>query len=87
LDPETFWEQTPRSFVSIMEGRARAAKRRSDAMLAHAWHVEAFARQKKLKPLREMIDEKPKAQTPDEMLSALMGFRARGANMSIKKLH
>lgn len=87
LDPDVFWAQTPRSFVSIMEGCSRAAKRKSDAMISHAWHVEAFARQKKLKPLREMLGVKAKPQTTDEMLAELRGFQSRGVPMNIKRLH
>lgn len=70
-----------------MEGCALAAKRKSDAMLSHAWHVEAFARQKRLKPLREILGIKSKPQTPDEMLSVFQAIQARGAPMNIKKLH
>lgn len=70
-----------------MEGRSRAAKRESDAMLSQAWHTEAFARQKKLKPLRELLGIKPKAQTPDEMLAVFQQFASRGVPMNIKKLH
>jgi hypothetical protein len=70
-----------------MEGAARRAKRKSDATIALAWHIEAFARQKTLKPLRELLDVKPKAQTPDEMLAAMLTMQARGTPMNIKKLH
>jgi hypothetical protein len=70
-----------------MDGCARRAKRQSDAMISQAWHIEAFARQKKLKKLSELLGHKPKAQTTDEMLAELQAFASRGIPMNIKKLH
>ena len=70
-----------------MDGCARAAKRKSDAMLSHAWHVEAFARTKRLKPLRELLGYKAKPQSTDEMLAVFQAFVSRGVPMNIKKLH
>lgn len=87
LNPEDFWVQTPRSFVAIMEGVSRRAKRESDAKLSLAWHIEAFARQKRLKPLNQLLGIKPKAQSTDEMLAVFQAFVARGVPMNIKKLH
>jgi hypothetical protein len=82
-----FWDQTPRSFVAIMDGRARAAKREADAAISLAWHIEAFARQKRLKPLREMLGIKPKAQTPDEMLAVFKAIAGKGVPMNFKQLN
>jgi hypothetical protein len=70
-----------------MEGRARAAKRASDAMLSQAWHTEAFARQKRLKPLRELLGVKPKAQTTDEMLAVFRAIAGRGVPMNFKHIN
>jgi hypothetical protein len=79
--------ESPISFVNAMEGAALAAKRKQEADLSLAWHVEAFARQKKLKKLSEILGHKPKAQTTDEMLAELQAFASRGIPMNIKKLH
>jgi hypothetical protein len=70
-----------------MEGCSLAAKRTSDAMLSQAWHIEAFARQKRLKPLRELLGIKPKAQTPDEMLAVFQAFASRGVPMNFKQIN
>ena len=70
-----------------MEGVSRRAKRESDASLSQAWHIEAFARQKKLKPLRELLGIKPKRQTPDEMLAVLRSFAGRGVPMNFKQVN
>jgi hypothetical protein len=70
-----------------MDGRHRAAKRESDAMLSQAWHTEAFARSKKLKPLHQLLAAKPKAQTPADMLDALRQLQARGVPMNFKQIN
>jgi hypothetical protein len=70
-----------------MEGCSRAAKRKSDAMLSQAWHTEAFARTKRLKPLRELLGYKPKAQTPDEMLEMFRAIAGRGVPMNFRQVN
>jgi hypothetical protein len=70
-----------------MEGRSRRAKRQSDGMLSQAWHTEAFARQKRLKPLKELLGIKTKAQTPDEMLAVFQTIAGRGVPMNFKQIN
>ena len=70
-----------------MEGRARAAKREADASLSLAWHIEAFARQKRLKPLRELLGIKPKPQSPDEMLAVFRQIAGKGVPMNFKQIN
>jgi hypothetical protein len=41
--PAEFWLQTPRSYVVIMEGMARAATMRVDLAIMEAWHTASFA--------------------------------------------
>lgn len=70
-----------------MEGRARAAVRRYEGDIALAWHTEAFAREKRLKPLAKYLSAtkgKP-AQGPAEMLATLRELKARGVAMKIRK--
>jgi hypothetical protein len=89
LHPDSFWKQTPRSFVAVMDGAARRQKREFDLMVSGAWHAEAFARTKQLKQLSDYTGTKPvrKAQTPDEMLAALQMMKAGGAPLSIRELN
>ncbi len=71
-----------------MEGRSLAAVRRYEASLAQAWHTEAFAREKRLKPLAKYLSSnkaKP-AQGPTEMLATLREIQSRGAPMTIRKV-
>jgi hypothetical protein len=72
-----------------MEGRARAAKREAEAMLSQAWHTEAFARQKHLKPLDKILAKrKPRrVQSPEEMLAILMQCQAGGAPLTIREIN
>lgn len=56
-------------------------------MLSQAWHTEAFARQKRLKPLRELLGVKPKAQTTDEMLAVFRAIAGRGVPMNFKHIN
>lgn len=37
-----FWRQTPRSYIAIMEGMARAANRQVDLAIVNAWHTAVF---------------------------------------------
>jgi len=71
-----------------MEGRALAAKSRYDLALFAAWHGEAFAREKRLKPLgKYMASGQPKRQQgASEMLAAMRELNARGAPMTIRKV-
>lgn len=49
-----------------MRGRAAAAKRRFEELIATAWHVEAFARAKKLPPLEQLFREKGSKKGSDD---------------------
>lgn len=71
----------------VLQGAARAAKKNHEAMLFQAWHTEAFARTKKLPKLTDILGEKRKAQTPEEMLDVFRQFQARGAGMTIRQLN
>lgn len=78
FSPAEFWQQTPRSFLIIMEGRLRARRRRWEELVAQAWHTEAFARRKSLPSLSKVLsgEEKQaaKAQTPTEMVAAMRAW-------------
>ncbi len=85
--PHGFWAESPRSFVTIMEGAARAAKQKFESEVTLAWHTAALSGQAqngKLKKLKHYLGggQKPKAQTPKEMIALLKGFEKHG--MKIK---
>lgn len=58
-------------------------------MLSQAWHTEAFARQKRLKPLDKLLSAKPKRtrQTPDEMFAVLQQYMTGGAPLSLREIN
>jgi hypothetical protein len=71
-----------------LEGRNHAAKRQHDMLIGQAWHTEAFAREKRLKPLAKYLSaSQPRsAQGSAEMLATLREIQARGAVMNIRKV-
>ena len=87
FDPARFWTITPRE----VERELRAAHRRreieADERLSLAWHVEAFARTKKLPKLQDIIGKSSRQrhpsrpQSPDEQLANMKAiFLAFGGN-------
>ena len=90
--PAAFWDETPRSFVTIMEGAARAAERKheSDLMVAHhgaAWTGAAYGG--KLKRFRDYVPGKSQLQpqSGDQMLGAIMSLHEMGAPMKIEQIN
>lgn len=71
-----------------MEGAGLAANQQTDLALFHAWHAEAFAREKRLKPLGKYLSSNrpKKSQSAAEMLATLQEFADRGAKMKIKRV-
>lgn len=71
-----------------MEGRCQASIERDKSNLALAWHVEAFARSKRLpkleKLLRQIERQKLPEQTPDDMLEVLRSIDGGQGMMSFK---
>lgn len=47
--------QTPRSYVAVMEGCAKAIETQKNLVVLGAWHGEAFHRTKRLKALAEYL--------------------------------
>lgn len=60
-----------------MRGRASAARRREEALIAGAWHVEAFARTKRLPDLAKVLRREP-ANSDAAVIAMLDGLAARG---------
>lgn len=62
----------------MVDGYKRNQKRKINELLYLAWHVEAFARQKKLPKLDSIIDDErhSKVQTDEEMKAMAMMLNA-----------
>jgi hypothetical protein len=74
-----------------MKGRAHAATQRFELAVMAAWHTEYFARQTKLKNVREYLarsedDGSAPAVEPDIILDAMLTMQASGVAMEIKKV-
>ncbi len=80
-EPELFWQLTFREIGVILEGvSARLIYEHNERMRA-AWHVEAFARTKRLPKLKEMMlsDKKPSSRqmTTEQLIAVTKGWLAR----------
>ena len=63
LSPDEFWKLTPYEFNLRAEGFVSREERKTNDLLYHAWHIEAFARDMKLPKLQTLLKKrKPKAQ-------------------------
>lgn len=63
LSPDEFWKLTPYEFNLMIEGFLAREERKINDILYLAWHVEAFARAKRLPKLQTLLKKrKPKSQ-------------------------
>ncbi|MGJ0236986.1 hypothetical protein ACQEPB_00495 [Novosphingobium fluoreni] len=73
LDPDAFWQHTPRSFQLVMRGVRKRMKREAEDRITLAWQTGAFtgATQSKsgLKPLNHYLRRPPAMMTAAEMLA------------------
>jgi hypothetical protein len=65
----------------ILAGKAKKLRRERNDLIWHAWHVEAFARQKKLPRLKDLLAGQTdkslrKAMSPHEIEAAMRGVFA-----------
>lgn len=74
LSPDEFWRLTPYEFNLMAESFVAREERKTNDLLYHAWHIEAFARAKKLPKLETLLKKrKPKSQkkvlTKEELIN------------------
>lgn len=87
--PDDFWHQTPLHFQIAMKAVRRRLENEADQRLATSWTTAALsgsAQNGKLKPLKHYLRKPTKAQTPRDMLAALMAHKNNGVNMTIRKI-
>jgi hypothetical protein len=62
----------------VLDGAVARLRRDRDETIILAWHIEAFAKQKKLPPLEGLLKPQRKsprqAMAPDEIEAALRGW-------------
>ena len=69
IRPSEFWDITPLEFWIMCEGYIESRNEKISEMLYLAWHIEAFARQKKLPNLKKLLRESTKIKRPKKQLS------------------
>lgn len=57
MKPADFWELTPHELGLMFDGYAEGINERRQELLYLAWHVEAFARQKRLPSLKKILKD------------------------------
>lgn len=71
-----FWRMTPYEFFLCIESYAEVEEERSKQLIIQAYYTEAFARMKKLPRLKDLLKDKKKKQTTDEMLETVKKLNA-----------
>ncbi len=69
-----FWDYTPAEINLLTERYNQNRKQHIDDIIYLAWHVEAFARTKKLPKLKDLIGKNKKVnkpQTVEQMLNTV----------------
>ena len=85
FDPARFWNITPREIDRELRAAHKRREIEADERIALAWHIEAFARTKKLPKLQDIIGKgsrrKSGRQSPDVQLANMKAlFLAFGGN-------
>ncbi|GAB5431212.1 MAG: hypothetical protein EpisKO_05820 [Epibacterium sp.] len=69
LDPDGFWQITPREMVARLDGARRRLIAEQDGRAWLAWHIAALTRQTKLPDLSGMFtqEKRQEPQTPEQV--------------------
>lgn len=57
MHPDQIWELTPFELGLLFEGYADEKAEQRQALIYLAWHIEAFARQKRLPSLKKLLND------------------------------
>ena len=87
-DPDSFWHQTQRSFVNVLEAGAARRQREIERDLTLAWQTGNFA-QAKLKRLDYYLKKMrpPKPQSAAEMVATFKAINGDSNLMNIRYLN
>jgi ATP-dependent exoDNAse (exonuclease V) beta subunit len=69
IQPAQFWVLTPYELRLRLEGVAQEKAERQQELLYLAWHIEAFARQKRLPSFKKLIKDSGKTKKTQSRLS------------------
>ena len=70
VPPERFWSYTPAELGLLFQAEQKRREREAEIMIAQAWYVERFQRERKLRSLSYYLpkEQHSKKQTPEDML-------------------
>jgi hypothetical protein len=69
MKPAEFWSLTPFEFGLRVEGYVEETAIRRQELLYLAWHIEAFHRQKRLPPLKNLFKERRRTKRASSPLT------------------
>jgi len=87
MHPAQAWELTPFELGLFFEGYAEEKAERRQELIYLAWHIEAFARQKRLPSLKKMLKDSGRKKAAPSRLSTeqLIGIaRSKGLKVPAK---
>lgn len=92
LDPDAFWNKTPREIALILEGRGEALTRRHNENAWLAWHIVRLGHvdPKKFPKLEKLLGRNPKPaqrQTVEQMLEMAAIITAMHGGEDKRKLN
>lgn len=81
LKPDEFWKLTYNEFIEMLIGHRKRERHEINKLLYTAWHMAVFSRQKKIPELKTILideeqQERPKEQTPEQMLAIVRIWNA-----------
>lgn len=88
IHPHLFWDYTFRELHAVMRGAALNAKRAHQLALFESYHVESFARTKRLPTLKSLLRklEPARVMSRDAIRSVVLGMaEAMGAQVVRRK--
>jgi hypothetical protein len=90
FQPETFWQQTERSFAASIEGRIEVREREAEAAFLLAYNTGAFsgiAAAGKLKKFAYYNQKPSKVRNAANLLGMLRGMKKKGTPMTIERVY
>jgi len=85
MHPAQVWELTPFELGLLFEGYAEEKAEQRQELICLAWHIEAFARQKRLPSLKKMLKERKKTAPSRLSLEQLIKIaRSKGLKVPAK---
>lgn len=83
MPPGEFWKQTPRTLDNVMRGRRKGIR---DQTIALAHQVEAMAREKRLKPLKDYLETGTRKPAGNAAVIAMFDELAKQGVVKVRRI-